>query len=67
MTGGIASEDGDLWCMNHQELNWRSADWEAFPDSPPVRYLAAAAFLKSMISQDLRPHLVRRPSMDANE
>jgi hypothetical protein len=48
VTGGITSEDGELWCMNHQELNWRSADWKnCFPDSPPVRYLAAAAFLKS--------------------
>ena len=48
VTGGITSEDGEIWCMNHQELNWRSADWkDCFPDSPPVRYLAAAAFLKS--------------------
>jgi hypothetical protein len=40
------SEDGELWCMNHGELNWRSADWKAcFPDNPPIRYLAAAAFL----------------------
>ena len=47
VTGKETSEDGELWCMNHQELNWRSADWRAcFPDSPPVRYLAAAAFLK---------------------
>jgi len=38
--------DGELWCMNHSELNWRSADWRAcFPDTPPIRYLAAAAFL----------------------
>jgi len=30
------------------ELNWRSADWRAcFPDTPPVRCLAAAAFLKA--------------------
>jgi hypothetical protein len=41
------NEDGELWCMNHNELNWRSADWRAcFPDTPPVQYLAAAAFLK---------------------
>jgi len=47
VTGEKASEDGELWCMNHQELNWRSADWKAcFPDSAPIRYLAAAAFLK---------------------
>ena len=40
------TEDGELWCMNHTELNWRSADWKAcFPDTPPIRYLAAAAFL----------------------
>jgi len=33
--------------MDHCELNWRSADWRAcFPDTPPVQYLAAAAFLK---------------------
>jgi hypothetical protein len=33
--------------MDHGELNWRSADWRAcFPDTPPVQYLAAAAFLK---------------------
>jgi hypothetical protein len=39
-------KDGDLWCMHHGELNWRSANWKAcFPDTPPVRYLAAAAFL----------------------
>ena len=38
--------DGELWCMHHGELNWRSADYRAcFPDTPPVRYLAAAAFL----------------------
>lgn len=37
-------EDGELWCVNHQELNWRSADWkDCFPDSPPIRYLAAGA------------------------
>jgi hypothetical protein len=41
------NEDGELWCMDHGELNWRSADWRAcFPDTPPVQYLAAAAFLK---------------------
>jgi len=22
-------EDGELWCMEHSELNWRSANWEA--------------------------------------
>jgi hypothetical protein len=34
--------------MNHEELNWRSANWKAcFPDDPPIRYLAAAAFLGS--------------------
>jgi hypothetical protein len=34
--------------MAHDELNARSANWKAcFPDSPPVRYLAAAAFLQS--------------------
>jgi len=39
-------EDGELWCMNHGELNWRSANWRAcFPDTPPIRYLAAEAFL----------------------
>jgi FRG domain len=43
---GNKSEDGELWCMNHGELNWRSANWKAcFPDTPPIRYLAAAAFL----------------------
>jgi hypothetical protein len=48
VTGERTSEDGELWCMNHQELNWRSANWQAcFPDSPPIRYLAAAAFVKS--------------------
>jgi hypothetical protein len=32
--------------VNHGELNWRSANWAAcFPDTPPIRYLAAAAFL----------------------
>lgn len=47
VTGGEASDDGELWCMNHQELKWRSADYKAcFPDSPPIRYLAAAAFLR---------------------
>jgi hypothetical protein len=36
--------DGELWCMHHGELNWRSADWRGcFPDTPPIRYLAAAA------------------------
>jgi hypothetical protein len=45
---GDHSVDGELWCMNHTELNCRSADWKAcFHDSPPIRYLAAAAFLKS--------------------
>lgn len=40
--------DGELWCMHHSELNWRSADWKAcFPDTPPIRHLAAAAFLKA--------------------
>jgi hypothetical protein len=40
------SEDGELWCMNHGELNWRSANWkDCFPDTPPIRYLAAAAFI----------------------
>jgi FRG domain len=39
-------QDGELWCVNHGELNWRSADWKAcFPDTPPIRYLAATAFL----------------------
>jgi FRG domain len=48
VTGGDAREDGELWCMSHQELNWRSANWkDCFPDSPPIRYLAAAAFVKS--------------------
>ena len=43
---GSADSDGEFWCMNHGELNWRSADWRAcFSDTPPVRYLAAAAFL----------------------
>ncbi len=38
--------DGELWCMHHVELNWRSANWKAcFPDTPLIRYLAAAAFL----------------------
>jgi hypothetical protein len=38
--------DGEFWCVNHAELNWRSADWRAcFSDTPPVRHLAAAAFL----------------------
>jgi hypothetical protein len=41
-----AAEDGELWCMHYHELNWRSADWQVcFPDSPPIRYLAAATFL----------------------
>jgi hypothetical protein len=32
--------------MNHGELNWRSANWkDCFPDTPPIRYLAAAAFV----------------------
>ena|ERR1017187_442970 len=39
-------EDGEMWCMDNGELNWRSANWAAcFPDTPPIRYLAAAAFL----------------------
>lgn len=47
VTGGDESEDGELWCMNFDELNARSANWYVcFPDSAPVRYLAAAAFLK---------------------
>lgn len=55
VTGREISENGELWCMNHQELNWRSADWKnCFPDSPPVRYLAAAAFLKSDDLAELR-------------
>jgi hypothetical protein len=48
VAGGETSEDGELWCMAHQELNWHSANWhDCFPDSLPIRYLAAAAFLKS--------------------
>jgi hypothetical protein len=28
------NDDGELWCMNHSELNWRSANWKAcFPDT----------------------------------
>lgn len=43
---GADGEDGELWCMNHSRLNWRSANWNAcFPETPPIRYLAAAAFL----------------------
>jgi hypothetical protein len=46
VTGADGLDDGELWCMSHGELNWRSANWKAcFPDSPPIRYLAAAAFL----------------------
>ena len=46
-TGGDQLDDGELWCMNHSELNWRSANWAAcFPDTPLIRYLAVAAFLK---------------------
>jgi hypothetical protein len=45
---GCPDDDGELWCMNHQELNERSATWNAcFLDTPLIRYLAAAAFLKS--------------------
>ena len=52
VTGGDESENGELWCMNYLELNGRSANWNVcFPDSPPVRYLAAAAFL---VPRDLR-------------
>jgi hypothetical protein len=40
-------EDGEIVGIDHSELSWRSADWHtAFPDSPPVRFLAASAFLK---------------------
>jgi hypothetical protein len=47
VTGGETSEDGELWCMNYQELNRRSFNWNVcFPDSPPIRYLAAAAFVQ---------------------
>ena len=47
VTGANPLDDGELWCMNHSELNWRSANWAAcFPDTPPIRYLAAAALLK---------------------
>jgi len=36
-------EDGELWCMSHAELNWRSAGWAAcFPDTPLIRYLGSA-------------------------
>jgi hypothetical protein len=46
VTGEDQKEDGELWCMNYQELNWRSANsYICFPDSESVRYLAAAAFV----------------------
>jgi hypothetical protein len=42
----VQDQDGELWCMHHTELNWRSADWRnCFPDSAPIRSLAAAVFL----------------------
>ena len=42
------SVDGELWCMHHDELNCRSAGWRGcFPDTPPIRYLAATPFLTS--------------------
>jgi hypothetical protein len=45
---GEHEKSGELWCMHHSELNRRSADWKAcFADSPPIRYLAAAAFLEA--------------------
>ena len=41
------TDDGELWCMDHGRLNWHSANWRAcFPDTPPVQYLAASAFLR---------------------
>jgi hypothetical protein len=47
VTGGDDDKDGELWCMNFHELNLRSANWnDCFLDSPPIRYLAAAAFLE---------------------
>jgi hypothetical protein len=47
VTGAHPLENGELWCMHHDELNYRSADWKAcFPDAPPIRFLAAAAFLE---------------------
>lgn len=52
---GDGSNDGELWCMHHGELNWRSANWKAcFPDTPAVRYLAAAAFLQEHDLTDLK-------------
>jgi FRG domain len=47
VTGADPLENGELWCMHHDELNARSANWKAcFPDTPPIRYLAAEVFVQ---------------------
>jgi hypothetical protein len=58
-------EPGEVWCLCPQALNDHSKWNICMPDDPPVRYLAAAAFLEQkqllQLEEDLQ--LTVRPTM----
>ena len=55
VTGEEQTEDGELWCMHADALNWHSANCRiCFPDSGWVRLLAVSAFLEPDQLSDFR-------------
>jgi FRG domain len=43
--GDPIEEPGEVWCMNSSQLNWHGGYKLCGPNDPPIRYLAAEAFL----------------------